>query len=93
MALVPTGIKFPDNTIQTTSASPANYSQSGYAQANAANDLATSAYNKANTGGVFSGDVTVTGNLIVTGTTTTVNSTYRPHPRVGCKSYAWCRRT
>ena len=32
------------------------------------------AYNKANTGGTFSGDVTVTGNLIVNGTTTTVNT-------------------
>ena len=45
-----------------------------YAQANAATISAQSAYNKANTGGLFSGDVTVSGNLIVNGTTTTVNS-------------------
>ena len=33
-----------------------------------------SAYNKANTGGTFSGDVTITGNLIVNGVTTSVNT-------------------
>ena len=38
----------------------------GYAQA---------AFSKANTGGLFSGDVTVTGNLVVNGTTTYINST------------------
>ena len=44
------------------------------------NTYAAAAYNKANTGGTFTGvslfqnDLTVTGNLIVNGTTTTVNS-------------------
>ena len=33
-----------------------------------------SAYNKANTGGTFAGDVTITGNLVVNGVTTSVNT-------------------
>jgi hypothetical protein len=35
---------------------------------------AQAAFNKANTGGVFTGDVTVTGNFLVNGTTTTINT-------------------
>jgi hypothetical protein len=38
------------------------------------NQFAAAAFNKANTGGTFSGDVTVTGNLVVNGSTTTVNT-------------------
>jgi len=43
---------------------------------NISNNLiyAQAAFSKANTGGTFSGDVTVTGNLVVNGTTTTVNT-------------------
>jgi hypothetical protein len=56
-------------------------SASAYTQANAANNLAQSAYNKANTGGTITGsvsitqDLTVSGNLSVLGTSTTITST------------------
>ena len=42
--------------------------------ANSLNNMVNAAYNKANTGGLFTGDVTVSGNFTVNGTTTTVNS-------------------
>jgi len=52
---------------------------SAYEHANSAYDKANSAYNTANTkfasaGGTISGDVVVTGNLTISGTTTTVNA-------------------
>lgn len=51
-----------------------NLATSGYSQANAANNLATSAYAKANsalanTSGIFDGNLTISGNVIVSGQT------------------------
>ena len=55
------------------------HAQGAFTQANSAYDKANSAYNTANTkfasaGGTISGDVTVTGNLFVSGTTVTVSA-------------------
>ena len=86
------GIVFPDGTTQATSASSSaidglarTTANAAYNQANAANILAQSAYNFANTrysasGGTVSGSVSITndlsisGNLTVLGTTTSVNA-------------------
>ena len=56
------------------------YATGGYTQANSANNLAQAAYNKANTGGTITGSVTITqdltvsGNLSILGTSTTITS-------------------
>ena len=63
----------------TLSNTATNIAISAYNQANTATNIAISAYDQANTkfnssGGTISGDVIVTGNITVQGTTTTVNS-------------------
>jgi len=68
-----------DNTQNTRLDAINNYSFGAYAQANSANVLAQASFNTANTklnssGGTISGDLTVTGNLFVSGNTTTYTS-------------------
>ena len=67
------------NTGVTHASAAFTHANSAYGHANSAYDKANSAYNTANTkfasaGGTISGDVVVTGNLTISGTTTTVNA-------------------
>ena len=77
------------NTTQNTNITiAASYANSAYTAANLAQSYANSAYTTANgisayanntfyskSGGLISGDVSITGNLVINGTTTTVNTT------------------
>ena len=63
------------NTAFNNAAAASSYANSAYLQSNAHNTFANSAagfYNK--TGGAINGDVSITGNLVITGTTTFVNT-------------------
>jgi len=62
-----------DNVARYTANSAALYANGAFLQANAAFEVANAALPKV--GGTLSGDLTITGNLFINGTTTTVNTT------------------
>jgi hypothetical protein len=68
------------NTPTNVANSAASYANSGFAVANSGSSYANSAYTRANnsvnanTGGVITGDITITGNLIIQGNTFTANA-------------------
>jgi hypothetical protein len=67
------------NTANTNAVNAGTYANAAFDKANSANVIAQSSYDTANTkfnsaGGTISGDTTITGNLIINGTTTTVNT-------------------
>jgi len=66
-------------TANTNAVNAGIYANAAFDKANSANVIAQSAFDNSNTkfsssGGTISGDTTVTGNLIINGTTTTVNT-------------------
>ena len=67
------------NTANINAVNAGTYANAAFAKANSANVIAQAAFDNSNTkfsssGGTISGDTTVTGNLIINGTTTTVNT-------------------